>query len=392
VSRPRLIERMDAGRRGKLTLISAPAGYGKTTLVSDWIARSKIPAAWLSLDASDNDLARFFSYLVAALQGIDPGIGIDIQSILEADIDPPVEIEPLLTALVNDIAASNTQYPTSNSRLALVLDDYHAITELNIHAALDFLFDHLPPRMHVVIISRADPPMPLGRLRVQRQLTEIREADLRFTLDEATAFLNDLMRLGLPGKDVEELEARTEGWVAGLQLAALTLQGRPDQHDQVVAITGSHRHLIDYLIHEVMSRQSKEVRTFLLHTSILERFNASLCDAVLDEGPKTKDGRASSIILRPSSTSQRVLKHLERANLFLIPLDARREWYRYHHLFADFLRQRLHETQPEMVTKPRAWWMRPSATRWLGMTQRGPHSCWMKMLKRLFCPTQRSER
>ena len=327
VHRPRLIERLDAGFQGKLTLVSAPAGYGKTTLVSDWMTRSQIPAAWLSLDASDNDLARFFSYLIAALQQIHPDIGADIQPILETDADPPDEIEPLLTALVNDIA-------TSASRFALVLDDYHVITKLRIHRALDFLFDHIPAGMHVVIISRADPPMPLGRLRVQRELTEIREADLRFTLDEATAFLNDLMGLALSNEDVVNLEARTEGWIAGLQLAALTLQGRPDQHDQVVAITGSHRHLIDYLVHEVMSRQPEEVRTFLLRTSILEQFNASLCDAVLDEG---------------RNRSKEILEKLERAHLFLIPLDYRREWYRYHHLFADFLRQRLHETQPEIV-------------------------------------------
>jgi LuxR family maltose regulon positive regulatory protein len=327
VHRPRLIERLDAGFRGKLTLVSAPAGYGKTTLVSDWMTRSKIPAAWLSLDASDNDLARFFSYLIAALQQIHPDIGADIQPILETDADPPDEIEPLLTVLVNDIAASA-------SRFALVLDDYHVITKLRIHRALDFLFDHIPAGMHVVILSRTDPPMPLGRLRVQRELTEIREADLRFTLDEATAFLNDLMGLALSNEDVVNLETRTEGWIAGLQLAALTLQGRPDQHDQVVAITGSHRHLIDYLVHEVMSRQPEEVRTFLLRTSILERFNASLCDAVLDEG---------------RNRSKEILEKLERANLFLIPLDDRREWYRYHHLFADFLRQRLHEIQPEIV-------------------------------------------
>jgi LuxR family maltose regulon positive regulatory protein len=357
VHRSRLLERLDAGFRGKLTLVSAPAGYGKTTLVSDWIARSQIPAAWLSLDASDNDLARFISYLIAALQQIGPGIGADVQSILETDSDPPVEIEPLLTALVNDIAASSIQHPagpapstgpsaSSGQGFVLVLDDYHVIHELGIHQALDFLFDTIPPGMHMVMTSRADPPMPLGRLRVQRELTEIREADLRFTVEEATAFLNDLMGLALSDEDIENLESRTEGWIAGLQLAALTLQGRPDQHDQVVAITGSHRHVIDYLIHEVMSRQPEKVRAFLLHTSILEPFNAPLCDAVLDEGPRTKNGR---VVHRPPSSSQRALEHLEQANLFIVPLDNRREWYRYHHLFADFLRQRLHKTQPEIV-------------------------------------------
>jgi len=325
VHRPRLIERLDTGLRGKLTVVSAPAGYGKTTLVGDWIARSQVPAAWLSLDAPDNDIARFFSYLIAALQQIHPDIGADIQPILETDADPPDEIEPLLTALVNDIVASS-------ARFTLVLDDYHVIHEFRIHEALDFLFDHLPPGMHVVILSRTDPPMPLARLRVQRELTEIREADLRFTLEETTAFLNSLMSLGLSDSDVETLEARTEGWIAGLQLAALTLQGRADKHYVIAAFSGSHRHVIDYLIHEVMSRQPEQVRTFLLRTSILEQFNAPLCDALTLE-----------------SDSRETLLALERANLFLIPLDAHREWYRYHHLFADFLRQRLHETLPEII-------------------------------------------
>jgi LuxR family maltose regulon positive regulatory protein len=329
VLRPRLIERLNEGLTRKLTLVSAPAGYGKTTLVSDWITRSDVPVAWLSLDESDNDLARFLSYLIAALQAIHPDIGSELAPILESDSDPPVEFEPLLTALVNDMAASGI-------RFALILDDYHVISEFRIHEALDFLFDHILAGTHVIIISRTDPPMPLGRLRVQRELAEIREADLRFTLKEAAAFLNDLMELALSPADIQNLEARTEGWVAGLQLAALTLQGRSDQHDRVVSITGSHRHLIDYLIHEVISRQSEEIRSFLLRTSILDQFNASLCDAVVDERRWTK-------------RSREILNKLERANLFLIPLDSERVWYRYHHLFADFLRHHLHETQPDIV-------------------------------------------
>jgi LuxR family maltose regulon positive regulatory protein len=355
VPRPRLIERLNEGLTRKLTLVSAPAGYGKTTLVSDWITRSKVPVAWLSLDASDNNLARFFGYLIAALQAIHPDIGAEIAPILATDSALPVEFEPLLTVLVNDIAASATDLSTllpsevARQGFVLILDDYHVITELEIHQALDFLFDHIPVNMHMIIISRADPSMPLGRLRVQRELTEIREADLRFALDEATAFFNDLMGLGLSSKDVENLEERTEGWVAGLQLAALSLQGRPDQHDQVVAITGSHRHLIDYLIYEVTSRQPEEVRTFLLHTSILKRFNASLCDAVLGEGRKTNGESPSSSVVGLSSPSREVIDKLERDNLFLVPLDDERRWYRYHHLFADFLRQRLRETQPEII-------------------------------------------
>jgi LuxR family maltose regulon positive regulatory protein len=346
VPRPRLTERLDAGLKGKLTLVCAPAGYGKTTLVSDWIGRSGIPAAWLSLDASDNDVARFFSYLVAALQAAvqaavpqsEPLIGATVGSILETDSDPP--IERLLTALLNDVAAYEGQ-------IALILDDYHLIHEFQIHQALDFVLDHLPPPssgggLHLVIISRANPPMPLGRLRVQGLLTEIRLADLRFTPDEAAAFLNDRMGLGLSGAEIERLEARTEGWVAALhlaalQLAALTTQDRADAGERIATLTGSHRHLIEYLVHEVMARQTEEVRTFLLLTSILERFSASLCDAV-------RFGQAE-----PSSIE--ILEHLERANLFLVPLDDERHWYRYHHLFTDFLRHRLHRLQPTIVSE-----------------------------------------
>ena len=326
VHRPRLIERLDAGFRGKLTLVSAPAGYGKTTLVTDWIAHSQVPAVWLSLEKSDNDLSRFLSYLIEALQGIHPDIGTDVQSILDPEADPIGEIEQLLTALVNDIAGSAT-------RLALVLDDYHLVTEFKIHQALDFLLDHLPPGIHVVIISRADPAMPLGRLRMYQELTEIRQADLQFAVDEAGTFLNDLMGLTLSVKEIASLEARTEGWIAGLQLAALTLRGRAEQHDLIAAFSGSHRHLADFLVHEVLSRQSEGVQEFLLRTSILERFNASLCDALTLE----TDGRE-------------VLDLLERANLFLIPLDDERRWYRYHHLFGGFLQGRLQRTRLEIVS------------------------------------------
>lgn len=327
VPRPRLTKLLEAGLRGKLTLVSAPAGYGKTTLVSEWIhQKEEIHAdrvAWLSLDEGDNNPVRFFSHFILALQGIHPDIGIDILSILDSDAD--LQFENLLTELINNIAASE-------ARFILILDDYHVIHDIHIHQALDFLFDHLPPGMHTVIISRADPPMPLGRLRVQRQLKEIRELDLRFTIDETSAFFNNLMGLNLSPEDIHSLETRTEGWVAGLQLAGLTLQGQRDRHGQVVAITGSHRHLIDYLIHEVLSRQPGKVQMFLLHTSVLERFNASLCDALTLE-----------------STSRELLIFLEKANLFLTPLDDKRQWYRYHHLFADFLRQHLRATSPEII-------------------------------------------
>ena len=389
VHRPRLMEQLDAGRLRKLTLVSAPAGYGKSTLVSDWIVRSKVPAAWLSLDASDNDLSRFFGYLIAALQQIQADIGADIEPALEMGVAPP--IEPLLTALVNDIAALTIEPSTvppwgiAGQSFALVLDDYHVITDFSIHEALDFLFDHLPPGMHVVIISRTDPPMPLGRLRVQRELTEIRETDLQFTIEETTAFFNDVMGLDLSPENIQNLEARTEGWIAGLQLVALTLQGRADKGDVIATFSGSHRHLIDYLVHEVLSRQPDRVQAFLLRTSILERFNAALCDAVcfgVIEAPSRSRGsdavclrfgetpsrsRGSDAVfpgqaetanrsekaatservgMRPGSDASEMLVFLEKANLFLIPLDDERRWYRYHHLFTDFLRQVLHEKQP----------------------------------------------
>jgi len=323
VPRPHLIKRLDAGLQGKFTLISAPAGYGKSTLVSEWIARAKIPVAWLSLDASENDITQFFIYLIAALQQINPNIGVDVQSILDAGADPP--IENLLTALVNDITASAP-------RFALVMDDYHLIQEIKVHQAIDFLFDHFPPGMHMVILSRIDPPMSLGRLRVQQELTEIREADLRFTHDEVAAFLNQKMGLALSNQDIQNLETRTEGWIAGLQLAALTLRGRPDKHDLIADFSGSHRHLIDYLVHEVLSQQPDNVQMFLLCTSILERFNASLCNALTQQ-----------------ISGREMLIFLEKANLFLISTDNERQWYRYHQLFADFLQQRLRESQPEIV-------------------------------------------
>jgi LuxR family maltose regulon positive regulatory protein len=296
---------------------------------------------WLSLDEKDNEIPRFFSYIVAALQKIDPVIGADVPSILETDTNVPVE--RLLTSLVNDIAywIGNHedfygQLDNGAKRLVLVLDDYHLISEFNIHESLDFLIDHIPPGMHLVIISRSDPPMPVGRLRVQQTLTEIREADLRFTDGEALSFLNDFMGLNISLEDVRALERRTEGWIAGLQLAALSLRHRPDPHQLILAYSGSHHHLVDYLAHEVLARQSEGVQSFLIRTSILEQLNASLCDAVGSLG-------------RPAPASQHTLDYLEQANLFLVPLDSDRQWYRYHRLFADFLRQRLRETDPEII-------------------------------------------
>ncbi len=361
VHRPRLIERMNAGLQGaegdfarKLTLLSAPAGYGKTTLATEWLAELRAQEtapklAWLSLDEDDNNVIRFLSYLIAALQQINPAIGVELQPILETETDVP--IEPLLTALVNEIAEYGANSATG-AGFVLVLDDYHYLSNFSIHEALDFLIDHIPPCMHLVILTRVDPPIPLGRLRVLRALSEIRQADLQFNLQEATTFLNSLMGLDLSVEDVEALEARTEGWIAGLQLAALTLQDQIDKRDQIAMFSGSHRHLVDYLGQEVMSRQTKEVQSFLLRTSILERFNASLVDAV--RGVASTAVEETLTTGAPESTShalqsRQILDQMAAANLFLISLDEEGQWYRYHHLFADFLTRRLRESQPEII-------------------------------------------
>jgi LuxR family maltose regulon positive regulatory protein len=368
VSRPRLIERLNEGLRGKLTLISAPAGFGKTTLVSDWLRQIDRPTAWLSLDEGDNDPTRFLTYLIATLQQIDPDIGQTVQAMLQSPQPPPPE--SLMIALINDIAAASTGF-------ALILDDYHVIDTQHLHDALTYLLDHLPPPtdpsgqrqgMHLVIATRAAPLLPLSRLRSQGQLTELGVADLRFTPDEASAFLNQVMGLALSAKDVGALEARTEGWIAGLQLAALALQGtlsmqgRDDIPAFIQAFTGSHRYILDYLVEEVLRRQPPNVQTFLLQTSILDRLCGSLCDAVLGRGAadaKEQKSRgedqispapaSKATLPGPPASSQEVLEYLEQTNLFIIPLDDERRWYRYHHLFADFLQHRLRVTQPEVI-------------------------------------------
>jgi LuxR family maltose regulon positive regulatory protein len=327
VSRPHLIERLNQGLQPgcKLILISAPAGFGKTTLVTEWIQQLK-NVAWLSLDESDNDLSRFFTYLIAALQKVDKSIGIDIRAALQAPQPPPVE--NLLTMLVNEITAISDGHATgSGHRFILVLEDYHLIKTQPIHEALAFLLDHLPPQMHLVITSRDDPFLHLSRLRVRDQMTEIRAKQLRFSFQETTAFLNQVMGLGLPNDDVAALETRTEGWIAGLHLAALSMQEHEDATTFISAFAGDDRYVGDYLIDEVLAQRPQGTREFLLQTSVLDRMTGPLCDAVTGQ----KGG-------------QKMLQRLERANLFIVPLDNRRRWYRYHHLFADLLRQRLEES------------------------------------------------
>ena len=351
VLRPRLVARLNEGLPAghKLTLISAPAGFGKTTLVSEWVAGCGQPAAWLSLDAGDNDPARFLAYFVAALQTISAGIGAGVLAALESPQPPPTE--PLLTTLINEITTL-PDHPSTPLRTGfiLVLDDYHTIDSKPVDQTLIFLVEHLPPQMHLVIATREDPSLPLARLRVRGQLTELRAAELRFTPAEAAEFLNRAMGLNLSAEDIAALETRTEGWIAGLQLAAISMRGHAsrDVTSFIKSFTGSHHFVLDYLMEEVLGQQSESVQTFLLRTSILDRMCGPLCDAVMDERRRTKDGGqmagdapSSSSVLHPSSA---VLEYLEHANLFIVPLDDERRWYRYHHLFADLLRQRLHQS------------------------------------------------
>lgn len=340
--RPRLGELLAEGMNRKLTLVSAPAGYGKTTLLSEWRMihlGSEYPLAWVSLEEADNDPSRFLSYLVATLQTVKAGIGDSVLASLRSPQPPPVE--SVLAALINDIAAVPEEF-------ALVLDDYHVIEAQPIQGAIAFLLEHMSPQMHLVIASRTDPPLPLARLRARGQMTELRAADLRFTPEEAGAFLTDVMGLELSTRDVEALERHTEGWIAGLQLAALSMRGREDSSGFIEAFTGSNRYVLDYLVDEVLARQPEPVTSFLLKTSILDRLSGELCDAVAE-----------------SHGGQEMLETLDKENLFVVPLDEEGHWYRYHHLFAEVLRHLLRRSQPNLVPE-----LHRRASRWY--EQNGP--------------------
>lgn len=324
VPRPRLIEQLNAGLQVPLTLISAPAGYGKTSLLSEWRASEaghNYPIAWISLDDDDNDPSRFLILLIAALGIIKPGIGEDALAKLQASQPSPVNT--ILTSLINDLVDLDHHF-------VLTLDDYHVIKTQSIHHALTFLLDHLPSQMHLVILSRVDPPLAVARLRGRSQLNEIRARDLRFTIEETTTFLNHLMGLSLSLDDVVALDRRTEGWAAGLQLAGLSMQGRADVHGFVSEFTGSNYYILDYLVEEVLNRQSEVVRSFLLQTSFLGRLSGPLCE-----------------IVTQTSGGQMMLEKLEQANLFLFPLDDERRWFRYHNLFGDMLHNRLRLIYPD---------------------------------------------
>jgi len=352
VPRRRLVDALNAGLglgpggfARKLTLISAPAGFGKTTLLSEWIGRGGRPVTWVSLDEGDNDPVRFVHYLVAALQKMEGNLGSDVLGLL-GSLQIPL-VEPVMTGLINDIAATSEPF-------VLVLDDVHLIHASWIHDALAFLLAHQPPQVHLILVTRQDPPLPLARLRVRDQVVEFREEDLRFTVEEAAAFLDQVLGLKLDAQIIGALEARTEGWIAGLQLAALAMQGplagrgaaREDLAEFVAAFGGSHRHVIDYLTEEVLARQPDDIREFLYQTSILDRFTASLCQAVCfgESSPAGPHDAAA------------ILRRLEEANLFLVPLDDRREWVRYHRLFADFLRTELEQERQARLHLRAARW------------------------------------
>jgi len=336
VARPRLIHRMHTAIGGPLTLLAAPAGWGKTTLLHTWYTetdRGAWPLAWVSLDAGDNDPTRFWTYIIAALHTLRPGVGETPLALLYASSPPP--IEDVLTSLLNAL----NQLPTDT---VLALDDYHLIQAQPIHDALTYLVEHLPPKVHLVIAGRSDPLLPLARLRARGALTELRAPDLRFTVEETIAFLVEVRGLPLSAEQVTALHARTEGWIAGLHLAALSLQGREDLVGFITAFTGSHRYVVDYLVEEVLSRQPADVQDFLVQTCILDRLSGPLCDAVC--------GREDS---------QALLEQVERANLFLVSLDDERQWYRYHHLFAEVLRSRLQQNHPTLVPE-----LHRRASRW----------------------------
>jgi LuxR family maltose regulon positive regulatory protein len=333
VPRSRLVERLEAGLDRKLTVISAPAGFGKTTLLSECAAHCRLPVSWLSLDEQDNHPTWFWTYIIAALQTLYEGVATTALEALQMPQTLPNET--LLSQLINQIADLPEPF-------ALILDDLHVITNPPIHEQLIFLVEHAPAQMHLVVSSRADPPWPLARWRARGQVVELRTDDLRFTAAETAAFLHETMGLDLSPEDVAALGARTEGWIAGLQLAALSMQGR-DAVSFVRAFSGSHRYILDYLVEEVLERQPAGIQEFLLQTSILERLTASLCDAV-------RFGTAEAHSTSRGEHSQAILEQLEQANLFLVPLDDERRWYRYHRLFADLLRGRLQQDRGERVS------------------------------------------
>jgi LuxR family maltose regulon positive regulatory protein len=343
VPRPRLQEQITVGLQAPLTLVIAPAGFGKTTLVAASIASSRMQIAWLSLDQNDNQAGRFLTYLIAALQGVDHHIGGEAAQLIAGM--QPAPPEAVLTSLVNDLDAAGGE-------MVLVLDDYQYINSPEVHAAVGFFLEHCPHSFHLLIATRSDPPLPLARLRARGQMVELRTADLRFSDPEAAQFLNDVMGLGLDIGSVAMLEGRTEGWVAGLQMAALSMRDHEHIRGFIEGFSGTNRHILDYLLEEVLAGQPPEIQRFLLYTSIVERLTAPLGDALLESGETSGVDADPGGALTGASSAQSsfaILEYLERENLFLVSLDDERTWFRYHHLFADLLRARLHQAQPDLV-------------------------------------------
>ncbi len=338
VTRSRLQARIAAGLQGPLTLVIAPAGFGKTTLVASFVDGYGMPTAWLSLDKDDNQAGRFLVYLIAALHEADNTIGSEAAQLMAGM--QPVPPEAVLTSLINDLNAITGE-------MVLVLDDYQLISSQAVHEEAAFLLEHCPNTFHLLIATRSDPPFPLSRERARGQMVELRAADLSFTEPEAAQFLNDVMGLRLDARSVAALDERTEGWIAGLQMAALSMRDREDVRGFIEGFSGTNRYILDYLLEEVLASQPPEIQHFLLWTSILERLTAPLCDAVLanDEGSKKagddRSTRSELVFLRQSAST---LEYLERVNLFLVPLDDERIWYRYHHLFADLLQTQLQKS------------------------------------------------
>jgi len=322
--RPHLVDRLNEGNSCKLTLITAPAGFGKSTLLSQWVSMIKLPVSWLSLDANDNDPYRFIAYLISAIQKIDSNIGQEALEILHSSQNPAYPV--ILTQLINEISQTS-------EHISLILDDYHFISDEQVHKIISFIVDYMPRSMHLLISTRLDPPLSLARMRARRELVEIRSKDLRLTLEETSVLLNDVMGFALNLKDVISLDEQVEGWVAGLHMAVLSMRGSKDISRFIRTFTGRNRFILDYLIEEVLEKQTAEIQDFLLQTSILERMNDSLCNAMMDR-----------------EDSQMILTQLEGLNLFLIPLDNERNWYRYHHLFADLLQKQLMKIHSNQIS------------------------------------------
>jgi LuxR family maltose regulon positive regulatory protein len=338
IRRPRLMDLLQSdlhqdGRfNRKLTLIAAPAGYGKTTLATQWLIETDLPTAWLTLEASDNDNTRFLSYVIAALQMAVPNIGHSVQAMLRAPQRPPTDL--ILITLINELAAYGDP-------LVLILDDYHVIQSQSIHESLNFLVEHLPENIHLVITSREDPPLPLHRLQARRQMLGLRQSELSFLVEEAVEFFKVMLGLALSIEQAGKLNRRTEGWVTGLQLAALSMKSSSDRESFIESFTGSNRYVLDYLFEEVFETQTEEMKSFLLQTAILNRICAELADAVTEQ-----------------AGSQGILEQLEHANFFIVPLDQSRHWYRYHRLFVDLLRHRLEKSslQPHVLHERAGHW------------------------------------